>query len=347
MNEKLDENFVSEVKRMKRLLQGLYNRCKKYDLLNTDEDKRVEFIDMNKEEIFRSFNAHFDGLGKIIETFDREKYLLHREYYQAMIAKYMLDPIEINHHIKSKPLGYAGDYMVMNYIYDYHKGGYLGRTTFEKLINHYTCNIDISLSNIKRKQYFKEKIMQALVRRDSADILSLGSGPGREIIELIEEGKINKPIRFTCLDLEARALEYIKGRMRKIPKSKKQKITIAYVNRNVIGLIRNKLNKQDSQYDLIYASGLFDYLNQRTASKLISNFYGLLSYGGELIICNADADNTRHRAYYEMLGEWELIYKTRQQMLSWTKGLKYTQRISFANIQGGSNYLFLEIKKQL
>lgn len=170
---------------------------------------------------------------------------------------------------------------MMNYIYDYHRNNYLGNSSYEKLINNYTCNIPISCSNIKRKDFLKERILEALEKNDGVRILSVVSGPARELIELLNEGKINKPLIFKCLDPEKMALDYIDHAIKKIEPVKKQALSIEYICRNVISLIRGKEFKEALQnYDLIYAFGIFDYLSDRMASRLTKKLFQLLERGG-------------------------------------------------------------------
>ena len=154
-----------------------------------------------------------------------------------MIGKYMRDPVEINRHIYRKPLGYAGDFMVMNYIYDYHGKRYLGRNCYEQLINHYTSNIGISRSNIKRKEFFKEKILALLDYADSPRILSIGCGSARELIELIKEGEFVKTAQFTCFDLEEKALQFVRDSIEQIEKEKTRYLSMKYVHQNILFLL--------------------------------------------------------------------------------------------------------------
>ena len=80
---------------------------------------------------------------------------------------YLYEGSEINQYIRRKPLGYAGDYVTMNYIYDFNDKKYLGETLFERLLNRYTCSTDVANSNIHRKEYLKRKIQKIIQETDS------------------------------------------------------------------------------------------------------------------------------------------------------------------------------------
>lgn len=343
----LDRKFVSLTIKIQKLLIVVMNRLNEFSEINKGDGVQNLLIENSKKEIFMKLTEYFDAMWEIVKRFDREQYLLHRAYYKQMIGVYMLDPIEINKHIQTKPLGYAGDFMIMNYIYDYHSGNYLGDNSFEKLINNYTCNIDISCSNIHRKDYFKEKILKVLNNNSKSRIFSVACGPAREIIELLIEDRIDKSVHFTCLDIEKKALDYIQNEISKIPISKRKFIEIELQHKNIVSLIKESHRQidDDKKYNFIYVSGLFDYLSLRLSIKIVDALYNLLKHGGELVVCNADAENMRHRVYYEMLGEWELLYKTKEEIVSLTKNLKNVEHIGFANMKNNSNYIFLEIRK--
>jgi extracellular factor (EF) 3-hydroxypalmitic acid methyl ester biosynthesis protein len=260
----------------------------------------------------------------------------------------LLELIGTNRHVYQKPLGYPGDYIMMNYIYEYNgNNNYLGNSSYEKLINNYTCNIPISCSNIKRKEFLKEKILETLEGKDEAKILSIACGPARELIELLKENKINKPLFFKCLDFEKRALDYIDNEIKKIEAIKRKLFSIEYICRDITSIIRDKGLKENLKaQDLIYAFGMFDYLSERMASRLMKELYQLLDKEGKLIICNVSLENSGHRAYYELLGEWNMVHRTKEQLLSWTKDISNAGEIKFEYPTYSTNYLFLSINKQ-
>jgi SAM-dependent methyltransferase len=142
----------------------------------------------------------------------------------------------------------------MSYIYDFHNK-YLGDSSYGKLINFYTCNIPISTSVVKRKNFFKKKILEILHSRTFPKVLSVGSGPARELLELIREARLVKPLYFDCLDFEKRALDYIQTELQKIESKKKSYLHIGFINKNILDLIKDeKIENAFKKYDLVYAS---------------------------------------------------------------------------------------------
>jgi len=344
----LDDKFILLTKNMGELLQNVKERFDEFDKENSnDECKQIEFIRTNKKEIFDTLTRYLNETWEFVKEFEKDRYLVHQNYFQQKLHPLIEERIEINRHIYRKPLGYPGDYIMMNYIYDYNgDDNYLGDSSYEKLINNYTCNIPISCSNITRKEFLKVKILETLEKEDKAKILSVACGPVRELIELLREREITKSLLFKCLDFEKKTLDYVESQIKKIEPEKRQLLFIEYICRDITSIIRDRLLKEKlKDQDLIYAFGIFDYLGERMASRLTKELYQLLDRGGKLIICNASLENNSHRAYYELAGEWNMVHRTKEQMLNWTKCLEDVSKVKFEEVIGGNSYLFLIIEK--
>lgn len=343
----LDSNFDSLIKQICKSLRETKDKFDEFDKANSDGQKQINFIETNKREIFRKLDNYFSEVWKIIKDFEKDRYMVHQNYYIQVLGYLLLDLIEINRHVYQKPLGYSGDYTMMNYIYDYHNNNYLGDSSYEKLINNYTCNIPISNSNILRKDFLKEKVLETLEKKDTARVLSLAAGPARELLELLKENKISKPLVFKCMDSEKMALDYIDNEIKKIEPFKKKALSIEYICKNIISFIRDKeLKKRLQNCDLIYAFGIFDYLSDKMASRLTKELFQLLEKDGKLIIFNISLKKNKYRAYYELLGEWKMIHRVKEQMLAWTEEIGNVAKVKFEELFGGSNYLCLSIVKQ-
>ena len=67
------------------------------------------------------------------------------------------------------------------------------------------------------------------------------------------------------------------------------------------------------RYDLIYCSGLYDYLNDEVCETLNSYLYERLSPGGALIVTNFDPYNPI-RQIMEHIFDWFLIHRDGKQL---------------------------------
>lgn len=342
----LSEKFVLITEKLKKYVQSVKNDLDDFDSKNKDEKKQIEFLLEKKDIIFKKLTGYFDLIWEITKDFDKERYVIHKNYYQQELSELLLDPIETNKRIYQKPLGYPGDYIMMNCIFEYSgKKRFLGKSTYQKLINNYTCNIPISCSNVARKNFLKDIIKETIKNNDKSKIVSLGCGSARELTEVIEEG-ITKPVEFICLDLEEKALKHIKEELGKKDQRKKYLLSVKYIHKDIVRIIRDKnLRKEFIQSDLIYLSGIYDYLSDKMAKRLLEDIYPLVIEGGKLLVCNISLEKSRHRAYYELLGEWHMMHRTQKEMAGWVKSF---EKASFQFIRpfDGDNYHFLLIKKE-
>ncbi len=343
--EYLSKTFVNIINEFRNYLKSIKTKLDEFDIKNLDEKDRINFIKAKEKEIFEKFDRYFNNTWEIAKNFTKEEYDFHQKYSRRMLWPLLRDPVETNRLVCEKPLGYAGDFIIMNYIYDFYNK-YLGVSSYEKLINFYTCNIPISTSVVKRKNFFKKKILEVLHSRRFPKVLSVGSGPTRELLELVREAKIVKPLYFDCLDFEKKALDYIQTELQKIESGKKSYLHIGFINKNILDLIKDgKLENTLKKYDLVYASGLFDYLFTRTAKKVVKNLYRLLDKKGVLIVTNAKKENVTHQVYYEMLGEWYLHHRTKRELLDWTKDIQNTN-IKFDETGKENSFLFLRLHRK-
>lgn len=316
----LDKELVSEVEHFKSLINSIKTQFDMFDSNNKSEQARNNYVEKSKDKIFDVVKKHFDKIWRKITTLDKNSYVVYRKYYQEALLPFFGNS-QINSHIYNKPLGYAGDFIIMNYIYDYNDK-YLGASSFEKLINNLTCNIMISKSNLLRREYLKGIINAALEKKGKdVKIASIASGPARELLDMLEAKRIPASINVVCFDFEDKAFEYVMNKINAIYGAN-AKTNIKLIKGNVVDIIRKKeVREKIAGQDLIYAFGIYDYLSDIIAKKLTSALFECLNPKGELITCNASFVKSNMRAYYEFLGEWEMVYRTKEEMLKLTEGL--------------------------
>jgi len=344
MAAELDRTFVGLTKEMHVYLTGIKSKFDGFDAKHASRRERIEFVQQNTPPIYEKLTDHFTRVWAIVKDVSKEDYKEYRRYYQDLLLA-LFTAAEVNRYIYSKPLGYAGDFRMMNYIFDHHDK-YLGDSSFEMLINHYTCNITIARSNLERKDYFKERILGAMNGKGNARVLSVGGGSLRELIELLKGGQIARPLNFFCLDFEPLAIEFVKGEMSRMDEERKKDLRIEYLNVNVKDLLkRSGLKETIKDQDLVYISGVFDYLSDRFCSRLLQICWELLGKGGQLIVCNANKEGKSLRAYFELLGEWEMHFRAKADMLKWVADIPEAKKVEFEKLSPVNEYLFLKLSR--
>jgi len=67
------------------------------------------------------------------------------------------------------------------------------------------------------------------------------------------------------------------------------------------------------QSDVVYASGLFDYLDQRSATVLLKRMFASVTAGGSVLVANLTPDN-EEVGYMEAVMDWWMCYRTETDM---------------------------------
>lgn len=207
-----------------------------------------------------------------------------------------------------KPFGYAGDFKIIEDIYENNpktKG-------FDRLWDNYFQQMAASKATRERKEDFK-RILKDFLERNKGNnirILNLASGPAREIKELFESVPKNlfEKVKIDCLDNCKEAIDFAGNLLKNIP-------GINFLQKNVIRIALKKDIKESmpGNYDLIYSTGLYDYLDKKVAVRLTGNLYKLLKGGGFLVISNYREKHQNPSAYLmEWVTEWYLVYRSQE-----------------------------------
>ncbi len=256
------------------------------------------------------FNFEINGIFREIMNFEKENlqngkeknvYKLKRLFVNR-IQKEFLHGEYINWSL-SKPFGYAGDYKIIDEIY-LNSPRTVG---FDRLYDNYFQMSAISVAVRNRKDDFKRLISEVVKNKNAkVRIMDLGSGPCREWRELFSDGIFEKHrVIVDCFDGDERAHTYS-------GKFLEGASNINFIKENVVRLALKKDIQSwiPEKYDLIYSSGLFDYLDERVSIRLIRNLRKLLNDGGKLIISDVrDKYSNPSVHFMEWVGDWSLIYR--------------------------------------
>lgn len=219
-----------------------------------------------------------------------------------------------------KPRGYPGDYKLMGHLYENH---WEGDSLFAKYEHYSSCVAPATTAVRTRKELVKgilRKKLQALGPDDRFRYLSIAAGPAQETYELLLELDESSPVVDIALyEQDEEALEFsykrIMSRVKKLGLD--AKVNLMYLHDSVRNLIGKPVNEnvlsRVGKFDVIFASGLFDYLKEKYAKSLIAKFYQFLNPGGTMAIGNMDGWNP-NRWVMEHLLEWPLIYRTKDEL---------------------------------
>jgi len=221
----------------------------------------------------------------------------------------------------AKPLGYPGDFEVMNQVYDWKREG----ANVYRMLMH-RVGLEVAECIKTRMEVVRSAIADVVREKGNtraARILSLGSGPAREVETfLAHNGMHGRRAEFTLIDQEQAALNYALEKTYPHVLSAAGQARMQCLNMSFTDILRGTgaLGSLPPQ-DLIYSVGLIDYLVDRRANSLVHRLYETLAPGGLLIIGNMNETNLSNLWPMEFITDWSLFYRSDAQMLAWTDGL--------------------------
>jgi extracellular factor (EF) 3-hydroxypalmitic acid methyl ester biosynthesis protein len=200
-----------------------------------------------------------------------------------------------------KPRGYAGDAVMLDYIY---RPTHSSLDGLASVIHEATTTLPNAKSILWRQDYLAHLINRTMISRETAEVLSVASGHMRELDRLRDITK-DTNVRFTALDQDAASISEAQTTYREY--------AILGETKSFASLIRERVVAK--RYDLIYSAGLFDYLQDSTAVALIKAMFARLEPGGVLSIANFTRDS-HGRGFMAGFMDWCLIYRNEEDLRS-------------------------------
>ena len=220
----------------------------------------------------------------------------------------------------TKPLGYAGDYEMVNMML---RDPLEGPSLYAKLINLWFVKqppAEAHRNRIHRLvRQLQETTARAAAQNRNARILSIGCGPAHEVQQFLQENPLADRADFTLLDFSEETLAHCQSSLTAVKQKFNRRTPLKFVKKSVQQIVRESVRGGDAadagKYDLVYCAGLFDYLGTAFCQNLTDIFYGWLVPGGKLVTTNVDDYNPR-RLTMDHIMAWHLVYRRSADMLA-------------------------------
>ncbi|CAK9039353.1 Uncharacterized protein SCF082_LOCUS24122 [Durusdinium trenchii] len=175
-----------------------------------------------------------------------------------------------------KPMGYPGDFRIMNFMYD---GVPEGDGMHAKFLH--MLGVVAGRPIVTRMEALADLILDHARERQSAQtdfkIMSIGSGPARELEPLVK-GSGGLSWHATLVDQESEALNYALDRAANMDAGGALKVSALNISfRDMLNA--TPLRAHLIEQDIIYSSGLVDYLNPLLAMRFVRRMFEFLKPG--------------------------------------------------------------------
>jgi extracellular factor (EF) 3-hydroxypalmitic acid methyl ester biosynthesis protein len=249
-----------------------------------------------------------------------------------------------------KPLGYAGDYEMVNMIL---RPPYEGSSLFAQVMNMWLLRQYPSEAHRNRIDYLVDLLKGESLRRQVRDevcrIVSIGCGPAHEIQRFLVSTPLADRVRIELIDMNDETLAHTASLLEALKIRHGRRTTVETRKRSVLSLLRDAARPAGTtaarRHDFIYCAGLFDYLTDPACQQLLKLCWDWLAPGGLLVATNVDTFRP-FRHMLEFLLDWHLNYRNQAQMRALLPADIPADAVSITSDATGVN-LFLEIRRSV
>jgi extracellular factor (EF) 3-hydroxypalmitic acid methyl ester biosynthesis protein len=255
--------------------------------------------------------TYFDRLEEVAARIDPEQQSAHRVFAQSAIHPLILRAPFV-YRTFAKPLGYAGDYEMVNQML---ADARVGANTYFQIINALFLRAAVATAHRNRIDILTERLwnlgLEAARRGQPLRVLNVGCGPAIEIQRLLAEHPHPECFDFTLMDFSEETLAYTKGRIDEVCAKRGVHAKVELVHESVHNLLKRTSASRTSlgpRFDYVYCAGLFDYLSDKVCARLIQYFASRTLPGGSILVTNVHKNNPEKHSMEHLL-EWHLIYR--------------------------------------
>ena len=275
-----------------------------------------EAVHQLEQSVVPAITSLFERFEVVSERVEEELQPAHHAFAKRQVHPLLLCSPFV-YRTYQKPLGYAGDYEMVNMMF---REPYEGGSLFAKMVNTYALQLPPIIAHRNRIAYLVDRLGEETLRvarqNRVARVFNLGCGPAHEIQSFLANGGLCEGADFTLADFNDETIAHTSGVLRELKKRHGRSTRIQLVKKSVQQLLKqaDRVVQYSSadQYDLIYCAGLFDYLSNKVCRKLMEVFYAMLAPGGLLLATNVDTHPARGEM--ECFLEWHLIHRNTQRM---------------------------------
>ncbi len=211
-----------------------------------------------------------------------------------------------------KPKGYAGDFLMIEMLYQNKPAG---DGKIGKLIDGWFLQTPAACAIRARRLLLKAKLLELTAEKIQSGkqihILNLACGANRELFDFIAECKHSELINALCIDIDSEALQFTNQNVNTFP----HMASIRLMSENLVKWSLGRSNQAIGEQDIIYSSGLTDYLEKRLFIALINKCYEHLRPGGVFMVGNFSPRNP-NKAFMDHIFQWKLIHRSEEDMVA-------------------------------
>lgn len=261
------------------------------------------------EPLMLRARSYFDRLEDVSREVPEPLQAAHRTFAQTAIHPLILRAPFV-YRTFAKPLGYAGDYQMVNQMLQDPRDG---ASTYFQIINALFLNAAVARAHRNRIDILVDTLapLSGITAGEGpVRVLNVGCGPAVEIQRLIAEHPDPGRLAFTLMDFSEETLAYTRTKIEEACRQRGVQVSITLVHESVHNLLKRASGRPalEEAFDFVYCAGLFDYLSDKVCHRLLQYFSSRTRAGGGMLVTNVHSSNPE-KGVMEHLLEWHLIYR--------------------------------------
>jgi extracellular factor (EF) 3-hydroxypalmitic acid methyl ester biosynthesis protein len=297
---------------------------------------------------FPAIDALFERYEHAASRVERGLEAAHQVYVRRQLQPLLLCA-PFAHRAVTKPMGYAGDYGIVNMILD---DPHQGDSLYAKILHRWFVAQPPAVAHRNRVKYLTARLHEETLRAlrspgKKMRAYNVGAGPAKELQDFMAQHPCSDLGVFTLVDFNEETLVHAKKVLTASRDKNKRRTHLEFTKKSVAQILRGegkiKNRTVAQQYEFVYCAGLFDYLTDAVCQEFMDVLYDMVAPGGLLVVTNVDAGNPiKHWLGYVL--EWHLIYRTSAEMLALRPARASAEETRVVSDPTGVN-VYLEVRK--
>jgi hypothetical protein len=355
--QRLPAQWRAAVADLRQLIDEVRREVDELELSETHDPllRRDEETQLFEELRTRWGAVFYEAAAQLHETskaLDPRAVELGKSYASSMLMPLVM-ACPLHRRAYEKPLGYAGDYRMMELCFAQEPSG---DGLFGRFLHSVAQNYTLLRTVVAREAVMREAVRSAIEvpGEQPVRVLALAAGPAIELRRVLEETEmLDRPVQLILLDQDPSAHEAAHRHLTRILLERHHgmlPVNVQCLHFSVRQLLKpmspEEHTVRDSldRLDLVYSAGLYDYLPDLVALRLTRLLYSRLRHGGRMLLANLREvpDSTWMMEY--VVG-WTLLYRTDKDMLHFAERLTPTPARVGITQDATGQCMFLDVTK--
>ena len=310
--------------------------------LYTRQRGRLDLLDALAPEIIARMDRAGHELHALVNGLDTAAHETHRRLLKQRLVP-LLQESPFLRRAFEKPLGYAGDFEMMNMLYRDHAEG---ETLFGQALNLWATQAPVARANINRLAFIGSRIREAAMSQAKGrlKVTSIGCGPARELLDLLEASpELGPHLEVALIDQGEDAITHCERTLG--PLAAKTGARVKFHRESIRRFLTvRQAERTFGHRHLVYSGGLFDYLGDRAYKVLLQVLYDALLPGGRLLLGNVGSHNPSRWAM-EYFVDWVVIHRSPEELRALASSLRPAPAAIRVEAEPSGVNLFLHVTK--